>query len=188
MNLDQFLDRYRSHLGQVIWRNDLPALIGSARAGLEELRDAGGKVVFAGNGASATIASHFALDFTKQGGIPSMAFNDPALLTAYGNDYGYEAWVARAIEHYGKPGDIAVLISSSGKSPNVVLGARKCREMGIRVFSFTGFAADNPLAALGDLNFWVDSRAYNVIEGVHGIWLGVLCDTLIGEMEYGVSG
>ena len=52
--------------------------------------------------------------------------------------------------------------------------------------TFTGFLPDNPLKSLGDLNFWVDSSAYNIIENTHQIWLLTVCDLLIGKAEYKV--
>jgi len=151
------------------------------------LRDAGGKILLAGNGASASIASHLATDFSKQGKVRAMAFNDANLITALGNDCGYENWMARALEIYADPKDMVILISSSGRSPNVVRAALRAKEMGLAVAAFTGFAADNPLGAAADINFWVDSRSYNIVECTHMIWLTAVVDLLIGTSEYGVS-
>ena len=74
---------------------------------LSELRDLiesttsnGGKVIFGGNGASAAIASHAALDFSKQAKIESLTFHDPVLITAYSNDFGYENWLKKVLESY----------------------------------------------------------------------------------------
>jgi D-sedoheptulose 7-phosphate isomerase len=80
-----------------------------------------------------------------------------------------------------------VFISSSGKSPNIIRGAEKAREMGLTVVSFSGFKADNPLRSLADIDFWVDSSAYNIVECTHMIWLMAAVDFLIGEAEYPVS-
>ena len=123
------------------------------------------------------MASHGAVDFSKQGKVRAICFNESNLLTAFSNDWGYENWVWRALEIYADQGDIAVLISSSGKSPNLVKAAEWCRSRDMEVVTFTGFAPDNPLKALGTLNFWVNSRAYNVIENVHGIWLCAAVDS-----------
>jgi D-sedoheptulose 7-phosphate isomerase len=139
---------------------------------------AGRKVILAGNGASAAIASHVAVDLTKCSGIRAVNFNEADLITCLANDYGYENWMARAIEFYGDPGDVAVLISSSGASKNVVTAAPAARARGLRVVTLTGFAADNPLRALGDLNLWVDSRSYNVVETTHQSWLLGVVDCL----------
>jgi D-sedoheptulose 7-phosphate isomerase len=71
---------------------------------------ADGKLMFAGNGASASVSSHCAVDFTKQARVRAMSFNEANLITCYGNDYGYERWIERAVAHYADPGDLLVLI------------------------------------------------------------------------------
>ncbi|MFH0882970.1 MAG: SIS domain-containing protein [bacterium] len=187
MNDDTFLKDYFGQYHRGVDTPGIQETIKQLRDTLVQVRDSGKKVILAGNGASASIASHFALDYTKQGGVRSMAFNDAALITAYGNDYGYELWVAKAIEHHGDSGDLAILISSSGRSPNMVRAAETAKEMGITVITFTGFAVDNPLKSLGDINFWLDSRAYNIVEAAHTFWLAAVCDLLIGKSEYSVS-
>ncbi|MCK4358213.1 MAG: SIS domain-containing protein [Candidatus Cloacimonetes bacterium] len=145
------------------------------------------KIIFAGNGASAAIASHAALDFTKQGKIRSICFNDASFITAFANDFGYDKWIEKAIECHCKKNDVAVLISSSGKSPNVVNAARYSKEIGMKVITFSGFLNNNPLKIYGDVNFWLDSKAYNIIENIHQIWLMAVCDLIIGKAEYSVS-
>lgn len=177
--LRSYFDRVRANL-EPAWLADR---ILDTAARLEQLRERKGKVMFAGNGASASIASHFALDFGQHANLRAMAFNDAALLTALGNDLGYERWVVEVLARHGDAGDTLVLISSSGRSPNVVAAARAARAAGITVVAFTGFAADNPLRALGDVDFWVDSRTYNVVESVHATWLGALCDLLADRVR-----
>lgn len=146
-----------------------------------------GQLFFAGNGASSAIASHAAVDFTKQAGIRSSTFNESDLITCFANDYGYDKWIAKAIEHYADPNDAIVLISCSGASPNVVAAAKYARTRGLPVVTFTGFGKTNPLRSEGTLNFWLDSRAYNVIESVHMIWITTVVDLIIGSPEYGVN-
>lgn len=150
------------------------------------IRESGCKLIFAGNGASASIAAHGAVDFSKQGKLRAVCFNEANLLTAFSNDWGYENWVWRALDIYADPGDVAVLISSSGKSPNIVKAAEWCRARDMDVVTFTGFSEDNPLKLMGTLNFWINSRAYNIIENVHGIWLCTVVDMMVGSPEYGV--
>ena len=187
MSTRSFVSEYLSHFADVMRTEELAEELAAAKDILLDTKERGGKVLLAGNGASAGIASHYALDLTKQAGIRSLAFNDALLITAYGNDYGYDHWVARAIQHHGAGGDVAVLISSSGRSPNVVNAADACRELGIKVLTFTGFEPTNPLRQRGQINFWANSQAYNVVEAVHGLWLGLLCDLIIGKIEYGVT-
>lgn len=153
----------------------------------EDVRARGAKMMFAGNGASASISSHGAVDFTKQAKVRSVDFNEPNLITAYSNDFGYENWVARAMQSYADDGDAVVLISVSGTSPNIVAAARYARERGLKVVTFSGKSPDNPLRALGDVNFWIDSQAYNVVEAVHMLWLTTVVDMVVGQAEYSVN-
>ena len=137
------------------------------------------KVILVGNGGSAAMASHVAVDFTKAAGIRAINFNEADLLTCFANDYGYEQWVTKALEFYADTGDLAILISSSGKSPNMLNGAEKAKKMGVSVITVSGFLSDNPLQKLGDLNLWVDSSEYNIVEMTHHVWLVAIIDYLI---------
>ncbi|MBI3319301.1 MAG: SIS domain-containing protein [Candidatus Omnitrophica bacterium] len=151
---------------------------------LTDRQAVGKKAIIAGNGGSAAIASHCAVDFTKNAGIRCVNFNEADLITCLANDYGYERWLQKALEFYADDGDVVILISSSGKSPNMIRAAQYAAARGLEVVTFTGFAADNPLKTLGQLNFWIKSRAYNIIEMVHHIWLLAVCDLIIGSAEY----
>jgi D-sedoheptulose 7-phosphate isomerase len=139
------------------------------------------KVILVGNGGSAAIASHVAVDLTKAAGVRAVNFNEADLLTCFANDYGYEQWVEKAIEAYADEGDTAVLISSSGKSPNILNGAAAASGRGLQVATLSGFDAKNPLRGLGDVNLWVDSNSYNVVEMVHQIWLLAVVEQLITQ-------
>jgi D-sedoheptulose 7-phosphate isomerase len=152
-----------------------------------DIRAQNGKMMFAGNGASASISSHGAVDFTKQGGVRSMDFNEPNLITAFANDYGYENWIARALGCYADDGDAVVLTSVSGTSPNVLRAAEYARGRNLRIVTFSGKSPDNPLRAIGDINFWIGSAAYNVVEAVHMLWMTTVVDMVVGEAEYSVT-
>lgn len=145
------------------------------------------KVVFAGNGGSAAIAAHCAVDFSKNAKIRSVNFSDASLITCLANDYGYERWMEKALDVYSDEGDVIILISSSGKSPNVIRAADQALGRGNTLVTLTGFDSQNPLKARGKLNFWVDSKAYNVVEMTHHIWLLAVCDLIIGSAEYPAS-
>ena len=140
---------------------------------------AGKKVIVVGNGGSAAMASHVAVDFTKAAGIRAVNFNEADLITCFANDYGYEHWVEKSLEAYADKGDLAILISSSGKSQNILNAAEKANEMGMSVITISGFLTDNPLRKLGDLNLWVDSTEYNIVEMTHHVWLVAIIDYLI---------
>lgn len=181
--LEDYFARYRQSIFEPDVFNDLIRLKNLFVA----TRDAGRKVIIAGNGGSAAIASHCAVDFTKSAGIRCINFNEADLITCFANDYGYEYWVQKALEFYADDGDLVILISSSGKSPNMVHAAKYVTSKGLKLVTFTGFAEDNALKTLGQVNFWVNSRAYNVIEMTHQIWLLAVCDLIIGKAEYPVS-
>lgn len=142
------------------------------------------KLMFGGNGASASTSSHGAVDFTKQAGVRSMTFNEAGLITAFSNDFGYERWLAKAIEHYGDNGDAVVLISVSGTSENILEAAHYAKEQGHSLVTFSGKSPDNPLRKLGEINFFVDSKSYNIVEGIHMMWLTTVVDLVIGKSEY----
>ncbi|HEY3798084.1 MAG TPA: SIS domain-containing protein [Caulobacteraceae bacterium] len=145
---------------------------------LAACRARGNKVIVAGNGGSAAIASHAAVDMVKMLRIRAMNFNEADLITCFANDYGYENWVAEGLKAHGDKGDVAVLISSSGQSANITNAAKQARALGMEVITLSGFKADNPLRALGDVNLWCDSQAYNIVENVHQVWLLSALDRL----------
>ena len=124
------------------------------------------------------------MDFTKQAGVRSVNLSDPSLITCFANDYGYEQWLSKGIEFYGDDGDLLVAISSSGDSENIVRAVHSARKKGIKVITFTGFHENNREKKLGDVNFWLDSFSYNVVENTHQIWLLAICDLIIGNAEY----
>jgi D-sedoheptulose 7-phosphate isomerase len=187
MNEHKFLTEYFGDCINFLSNVNVNKQIIDAKEIILETKRLGGKVMFAGNGASASIANHASLDFTKQGKVRSVNFNESAFITAFANDFGYENWLQKSVEVYGDKGDTLVLISCSGTSPNVVNAAKFASENGISVITFTGFNSDNPLLKSGSINFWLDSKAYNIIEGIHQIWLLSICDLIIGKKEYSVS-
>jgi len=180
---EEYLQAYREHLDSPEIREDLAAF----RAAILATRKRGGKLMLAGNGASASIAAHLAADFTKQAGIRSVTFNEANLLTALGNDFGYERWIEKAIGFYANPNDSVILISSSGSSPNIVRAAEFTLGSGLGLLTCSGFASDNPLRSLGHVNLWVKSRSYNIVECIHMIWLTAVLDSIIGKAEYSVG-
>ena len=105
------------------------------------------------------------------------------LITCFANDYGYEYWVVKALEAYADLGDLAILISSSVKSLNIVKGAEKAKNIGVSVITVSRFLSGNPLRKLGDLNLWVDSSEYNIVEMTHHVWLVAVIDYLIETKE-----
>jgi D-sedoheptulose 7-phosphate isomerase len=159
-------------------------LLEAASNKIVKVHGSGGKIIIAGNGGSAAMAAHLAIDFTKAAKIRAICFNEASLITCYANDFGYEHWVEKALESYADEGDLLIIISSSGKSPNLLNAARQAKKMGLSTITFSGFVPDNPLKQLGDFNFWVDSKGYNIVEMTHHIWLVSIVDHIIGKIEY----
>jgi phosphoheptose isomerase len=167
--------------------DDLLRMISEARDIFLDIRASGGRVAIIGNGGSAAIASHIAIDLAKNGQVPALCFNDGAQITCLANDYGFENWLAHAVRLNLRAGDALVAISSSGKSKNILAGVKAARSLGLKIITLSGFAADNPLRQLGDVNFWADSSAYNIVETAHQFWLMSVIDLIIGKAEYAAN-
>lgn len=139
------------------------------------------KMIFIGNGGSAALASHLAVDYWKNGGMRAVAFNDSSLLTCISNDFGYPHVFAKPVEMFCDPGDILVAISSSGCSENILLAVNAAKEIGCKVITMSGFSGDNPLRLTGDLNFYVPSDSYGHVEIVHLALCHSILDAIISR-------
>jgi D-sedoheptulose 7-phosphate isomerase len=132
-----------------------------------ELRDANGTIYLIGNGASASMASHFAADLAKNGHLHTEVFSDLSLITAISNDISYEQVFAEPLRRRGRKGDMLVAISSSGRSPNILAAVEVARDLGMTVVTLSGMKADNPLRSLGALNAYVAASNYGMAEKCH---------------------
>ncbi len=139
----------------------------------------GQKIIFIGNGGSAAISSHMAIDFWKNGGMRAVSFNDGPLLTCIGNDYGYRHVFEKPIEMFAEQGDVLVAISSSGKSENILLGVRAAKLKGCRIITLSGFDENNPLSSSGEINFYVPSKSYGPVEVLHHSICHCMIDTIM---------
>jgi D-sedoheptulose 7-phosphate isomerase len=148
------------------------------------LKSSGGVLYIIGNGGSAMMASHMAVDFCKNAGVRSLAFNDPAFLTAIGNDTSYAQIFEMPLLALGKPGDALATVSSSGNSPNVVAAIKAARKIGMSVVTFSGMSPENQSRRAGDINFWVPSKTYGVAESIHAILLHCWLDQFMGVAEW----
>jgi D-sedoheptulose 7-phosphate isomerase len=104
-------------------------------------------------------------------------------LTCLSNDYGYEFVFEKQVEFHARKGDVLVAISSSGKSVNILNAVKAARKIGCSVMTFSGFDKQNPLAKLGDLNFYVDSKEYGFVEVGHVALMHAMLDHMTGEMH-----
>lgn len=140
--------------------------------------DSGGKLMFIGNGASASIASHMSTDCWKNGGIKAVAFNDSSLLTCISNDFGYKYVFEKPIEMFADNDDILFAISSSGRSENILKGVHAAKSKECNVITLSGFKDDNPLSVMGDYNFYVPSQEYGPVEIIHHS----ICHSILDNM------
>ena len=179
--MTDFFDQYFRDLSKIVSLVDNRKL----EAAVDEVlsvRKSGKKVIIAGNGGSASIASHVSIDLTKAAGVRAVCFNESSLITCFANDYGYENWVKKAIINYADIGDLVILISSSGESANILNAAKQAKKIGLKLITFSGFSAENSLRSSGDLNFWCDSEVYNHIENTHQIWLLSMVDKIVSDL------
>jgi D-sedoheptulose 7-phosphate isomerase len=149
----------------------------------------GGKIVFFGNGGSAADAMHLAAELvvrlrTERKGLAALALTtNPSVLTAAGNDYGFERIFSRQIEALVAPQDVLVALSTSGDSPNILLGIEAGRARGALLVAFTG-EAGGKAAAKVDLLLNVPSRDPQRIQEAH-ITVGHIACSLIEQLARG---
>ena len=171
--IDDYLEALARSLSRIEVRDGKGGAVALAEAldwsiaRLRTLEGGANKVLFIGNGGSAGIASHMAIDYQKNGGVPAMAFNDAAALTCLANDLGYEEVFAKQIEMHGRAGDLLIAISSSGRSANIHRSVEVARELGCEVVTLSGFSPDNPLRRMGRINYYVPSCDYGLVEISH---------------------
>ena len=138
-----------------------------------------GKTVFLiGNGGSASIAGHLAVDLLKNARIRAICFNDPSLLTCISNDYGYEYVFQKPLEVLAGKGDVLVAISSSGRSKNIHHAVDCARRKGCFVITMSGFSPKNPLRLKGRINFYAPAKSYGYVEIVHSAICHHIADSL----------
>ncbi len=126
------------------------------------------KIIFFGNGGSASICNHLATDLTKVGGVRAISIADSNYITCLANDYGYENWVKKSIEFYYLNGDHIILISSSGTSKNMINAAKYCKNKNIKFTTMFGFSDTKPkLSSYGSFKIPIKSKNFNIIENSH---------------------
>jgi D-sedoheptulose 7-phosphate isomerase len=151
----------------------------------------GGKVLFFGNGGSAADAQHLAAEFVgrflrERAGLPAIALTtDSSILTAVGNDYGFEQVFARQIQALGRPGDVAVAISTSGNSANVLEGVKEARKGNLKTIGLTG-KDGGALARQADVAITIPSTSTARIQECHIAIGHLFCELL--DADFGENG
>jgi len=141
---------------------------------LDAARVRGSTVFIAGNGGSATTASHMVTDLMFGRGLPEPGLrvvglaDNQAVITATGNDLSFGEVFARQVRRLSRAGDVLILVSASGNSPNIIKAAEEARSLGVTVIGLTGFDGGQ-LAGLSDVSIHVpsESGAYGPVEDVH---------------------
>jgi D-sedoheptulose 7-phosphate isomerase len=154
--------------------DDIAAVITDAFRG-------GHKLLIAGNGGSAADAQHIAGEFLSRlnfdrNPLPAIALTtDSSVLTAVGNDYGFERVFERQVRGLGKPGDVFIAISTSGSSPNVIAALKAARECGLVTIGFTGTAANGAMPPLCDYCLAAPSPETPLIQQIHIVAAHAIC-------------
>ncbi len=173
-------------------RRAAPVLVDGIARTVVRMRDAlvgGGKVLACGNGGSAAESQHFAAELSgrfrrERKALAALALTvDTSVLTAIGNDYGFDRVFARQVEAVGRQGDVLLAISTSGRSPNVIAAAQTARALGVAVVALTGADA-GPLGLEADEVLAVPDGDTARVQEVHLTVLHVLCD----EIERALAG
>jgi D-sedoheptulose 7-phosphate isomerase len=158
----------------------LHATIEKIAAAVEQALRGGKKLLLAGNGGSAADAQHIAAEFVSRfkfnrDPLPAIALTtDTSILTAIGNDYGFEHVFARQLRGLGQRGDVFVAISTSGRSPNILAALRTARELGIAAVGFTG-SHDSPMRSLCDVCLAAPTEETALIQQIHIVAAHAIC-------------
>jgi D-sedoheptulose 7-phosphate isomerase len=148
---------------------------------------AGARLLVAGNGGSAAQAQHFSAEIVGRYGADRAPFSaialhtEPSVLTAILNDYGVEEVFARQVQAHGRPGDVCVLMSTSGRSPNVVAAARRARDCGLRTWAMTG-PLPNPLGDVVEEVLPVRAATTANVQELHLLALHLVCEAMDAEL------
>ncbi|HEY3001033.1 MAG TPA: SIS domain-containing protein [Kribbellaceae bacterium] len=149
-------------------------------AELAVLLTGGGRLLAAGNGGSAAEAQHLTAELvgrfeTGRPPLSAIALHaETSSLTAIGNDFGYDETFARQVEAHGRPGDVLLLLSTSGRSPNLLAAAGRARRLGLQVWALCG-RTPNPLADAADRVLAVDTESTAAVQEVHLVAVHALC-------------
>ena len=141
---------------------------------LEKLRDRGGNLFLVGNGGSAGVVSHILTDFINVNKLNARTLHESSLLSCMSNDYGYENSFSEPLSTLAREKDLLIAVSSSGRSPNIHNAVKSVKKAGGEAITLSGFDEDNPLRSMGNLNVWLDSTNYGLVEIGHLFYLHYL--------------
>ena len=145
------------------------------------------KAMLAGNGGSAAVASHIQNDLCKAVGVRALVFTEQPLLMALANDDGYDTVFETPVRLWAQPGDLMIVLSSSGRSENILRAVRASQARQCGIITMSGFNPDNPLRRLGDLNFYLQSDIYGYVETAHAALAHFMTDRAASLVKTGAN-
>ncbi len=166
---------------------DLEGQVEKAANLIEECLRAGNKLLVCGNGGSAADASHFATEFVvrfmnERPAYPAICLaGDGGLLTAVGNDYGFDEIFARQVAAFGLPGDLLICLTTSGKSRNVERALQEAKARKLKTITFLGRDGGSTIG-MADVDLLVHGNLTARIQEAHTLLLHVLCETVEGRL------
>jgi D-sedoheptulose 7-phosphate isomerase len=140
------------------------------------------RIFFIGNGGSNSICSHMMEDYGKMGRFPSFTFSDPALITCYANDYGYDKAMEEWLRLHFTDTDLLIAISSSGESANIRNAVNYVNTVNKKVVTLSGFKPGNSLSKMGLVNFQLPVSNYGIVECFHQVILHMVLDIITGTL------
>lgn len=187
-NTGAWVDQHLSKLATALETlREHAALLARWGGELGELLPAGGRVLVAGNGGSAAEAQHLTAELVgryldERQPLSALCLSaETSSLTAILNDYGAEEVFARQVQAHGRPGDVLMLLSTSGRSPNVLRAAERARAGGLRVWAMTG-RRPNPLAVLADEVLAVPADSTATVQEVHLVAVHAVCAAVDAQL------
>ena len=178
--------RETAHLHEAAARESAGAVAAAVETLLTALAG-GGKVLIFGNGGSAADAQHFACELVgrflrERQALAAIALTtDASTMTAVANDYGFDRVFVRQIEALGRPGDVAIGISTSGSSANVLAGVQYAKSRGLKTVAFTG-GNGGPIGAAADVHVNVPHALTPRVQEVHRTLIHAVCDQIEREL------
>ena len=149
-----------------------------------------GKIIFFGNGGSAADAQHLAAELvsrykTERKGLGAISLTtDTSIITAIGNDYGFDRIFSRQLEALANPGDVIIGISTGGTSTNVLNGLKASIELNCKTIGFSGLNNDNKTRLLADFSLYVPKKTYGIVECIHQVFLHLWLDKSMDIFEW----
>ena len=192
MNWNQNIETLNKYLSSISFRNIQGRELGVDEGFAEllnqtkKVRNENNTLYLVGNGASASMASHMAADFAKNGRIKTQVFTDLSLITAIANDISFNEIFAEPIRFQMVENDMLVAISSSGNSKNVIRACEECRKKNGKIITLSAMKRDNALQSLGDINIYIPAQTYGWAESGHAAILHYWMDLVQEEVQKNV--